>query len=98
MVSTPSAHAPPRLFKWFDPDSIAVSGLPDNPDELAYVAGAGIRRIVSVTQATPDYDTIATLGMSAVHSPGVSDDLEALDRAVEAVHAAATDGDKVLLH
>ena len=44
------------------------------------------------------YDTIATLGMSAVHSPGVSDDLEALDRAVEAVHAAATDGDKVLLH
>ena len=98
MVNTPAAHAPPRLFKWFDPDSIAVSGLPDNPDELAYVAGEGIRRIVSVTQSTPDYDTIATLGMSAVHSPGVSDDLAALDHAVESVHAAVTDGDKVLLH
>ena len=98
MASTPAAHAPPRSFKWFDPDSIAVSGLPDNPGELAYVAGVGIRRIVSVTQATPDYDTIATLGMSAVHAPGVSDDLVALDRAVEAVHAAVSDGDNVLLH
>ncbi len=98
MVSTPAAHAPPRAFQWFEPDSIAVSGLPDNPDELAYVADAGIERIVSVTQATPDYDTIAMLGMSAVHSPGVSDELDALDRAVAAVHAAVTAGDKVLLH
>ena len=98
MVSTPAALALPPAFQWFEPDSIAVSGLPDGPDELAYVAGEGIRRIVSVTQTAPDYDTIATLGMSAVHSPGVSDDLEALDRAVAAIHAAVTDGDKVLLH
>ena len=97
MASTPAALAP-RAFKWFEPNSIAVSGLPDSPGELAYVADEGIGRIVSVTQTTPDYDTIAALGMSAVHSPGVSDDLEALDRAVEAVHAAVTDGDKVLLH
>ncbi|MAG37718.1 MAG: hypothetical protein CL878_15895 [Dehalococcoidia bacterium] len=98
MVRTPSAHAPPRLFKWFEPDSIAASGLPDSPDELAYVADEGIKRIVSVTQTTPDYGTIAGLGMSVVHSPGVTGDLEALDRAVEAVHAAVTDGDKVLVH
>ena len=98
MASTPSGHAPPDLFKWFEPDSIAASGLPGTPGELAYVAGEGIKQIVSVTQTIPNYETITSFGMSAVHLPGVSGDLDVLDRAVEAVRDAVNDGDKVLVH
>lgn len=98
MVSARSSHAPPALFKWFEADSVAASGLPENPDQLAFVASEGIKRIVSVTQTTPDYDEINSLGMSAVHVPGVSGDLDMLDQAVDAVHKAVSEGDRVLVH
>ena len=89
--------APPR-FKWFEAGAIAASGRPDGEEQLAFVADEGIKQVVSVTQAEPEHEVIAGLGMQVTHAPGVRDDPEAMDRAADAIQAAVRSQQQVLVH
>jgi hypothetical protein len=97
MNQVPEEVLPP-VFKWFASNQIAASGRPGDANQLKSVAGQGIRTVISVTAAPPDESTIEELGMKCVYIPNASRDLDALDRAVDALHDAMQRGERTLVH
>ena len=94
----PADQRIPALFKWFESTRVAASGRPQDRAQLEFVADQGITHIISTATAVPDQQTIAELGMTCVHIPGVHKDLDALDRAVDEMKAAYDRNEPFLIH
>jgi hypothetical protein len=88
----------PPIFKWFVEGKFAASGFPADQGQLQATSKQGIKHIVAVTSREPDAATIQQLGMSVEHVPGITKDVQALDKAVESLHSAAMAGKTCLVH